>query len=138
METTNKLIEKIVYSKEKKRFMLSRETRVFNWDSIQQRRLGVNPIKITHEELELTAIPLVRRPVKSVTMKVLFKKVAVDTFTLEQFVAFFVSDLKIDVLSDDIYRFQYLTICDSRAWLHNLDSGQTTSVCLSRSTRRIN
>lgn len=111
--------------------MLSRETRVFNFDPINQRRLGVNPIKITHEELELSAIPIKDRPVKSVTMKVLFMKKAIDTFTLEQLVAYFITELKVEVLSDATYAHQYLTICDNRAWVHNLDSGQSTSVCLS-------
>jgi hypothetical protein len=130
MDTTNKILEKIVYVKEKQKFMLRRETRTFYYDPIAQHRLSKNPIKVTEEFLPLSCLGD-REPKKEVTVQIMLKKSNVNTETLETMTAYFSQSLKVSVLSDSTYIYQYVTVDNFRVFIHNLDSGQTCPMALS-------
>lgn len=128
METINKTLEKIVWVKDK--FMVRRKTRTYNYDSIIQHRLGKNPIASKEEFLELSCLG-VDEPKKSVKVPIIIKKTATNTENLETMTAYFSQTLEVKVLSDSIYKYQYLTVCDNRVFVHNLQSEQSCPVALS-------
>lgn len=130
MDTINKIIQEIVWDKAKFKFKVRRETRTFNYDSLTQHRVGRNPIKVTEEFLPLSCLGE-KEPKKSVNVQILIKKSALDTETFNLLSAYFTQNLEVSVLSDSMYAFQFVTICDKRVFVHNLDSGQTVPLCLS-------
>lgn len=128
--TIEKTLEKIVFNKAKDRFMLRKLTRTYNYDPIQQHRLGRNPIAVKEEFLELNALG-VNEPKKAVKVPIIIKKTATDTNSLETLTAYFSQSLEVKVLSDSKYKNLYLTICEGRVFLHLLDVGDTAPLALS-------
>jgi hypothetical protein len=132
LSTCNKTLTKIVYVKEKQKFMVRKETRTYNYDSINQTRLGKSPIKVIKEFLPLSVLGE-KEPKKSVKIQILLKRSALNPETLTELFAYFTQTLEVKVLTDSMYKFQYVTVDNFRVWLHNLDSGQTVGLPLSGS-----
>lgn len=136
MSTIDKTLEKIVFNKEKQRFMLRKKTKIYNYDPILQHRLGRNPIATKEEYLPLSALGS-DEPKKSVKLPILLRKTATDTNSLEILTAYFSQILSVKILSDDIYKYQYLTVCENRVFVHDLDSGTSAPVAISGETKGI-
>jgi hypothetical protein len=130
VDACNKTLEKIVWVKEKQKFMLRKETRTYNYDTINQHRLGKNPIAVKEELFDLSVLGE-KEPKKEVKVPIILRKQNVNTETLETMTAYFTQDLSVKVLSDSIYKFQYVTVCENRIFIHNLNSGQTVGLALS-------
>jgi hypothetical protein len=130
MTTVNKIIQEIVWDKAKFKFKVRRETRTFNYDSLTQHRVGRNPIAVKEEFLPLSCLGD-KEPKKAVTVQIIIKKTALDPETFNQLNAYFTQNLEVSVLSDAMYIYQYVTICENRVFVHNLDSGQTCPLSLS-------
>lgn len=130
METCNKLMEKILWNKDQKKFMVFRKTLTFNWDKLQQHRIGRNPIAVKEEFLDLSVLGE-NEPKRSVKVPIVIKKTALDPITLNSISGYFSQNLEVKVLTDSIYKYHFLTVCENRVFIHNLDSGQTTGLALS-------
>lgn len=130
MQTCDKILEKIVWVKEKQRFMVRRRTRTYRFDETNEHRLGKNPLTVKEEFLELSELKE-NEPLKKVIIGIIIKKQATDRESLETLTAFFTQDLEVSVNTDSIYTWQYLTKCEGKVFVHNLESGQTCPVALS-------
>jgi hypothetical protein len=130
MDTVNKVIQEIVWDKAKFKFKVRKETRTFNYDSLTQHRVGRNPIAVKEEFLPLSCLGD-KEPKKLVNVQIVIKKSALDPETFNQLSAYFTQNLEVSVLSDSAYVYQYVTICENRVFIHNLDSGQTCPLSLS-------
>lgn len=124
------LSECILWNKELNRFMVRRITRVWNFDEINQCKLGKQPISKTITWFEISELPEDRRPVKSLIIPIVLKKNATDYQTLTMLTAYFSQDLEVKVLTDEIYKYQFLTKCEGRAFINNLSSGECTPVVM--------
>jgi hypothetical protein len=122
--------EIIKFNKEKQKFMLFRVTRTYNFDELRQEKIGKRPISKVTTWHELSALGDLE-PKKAVKVPIIIKKTATDTNSLETLTAFFSQNLEVKVLSDSKYIYQYLTVCENRIFIHNLDSGQTAPLALS-------
>ena len=130
MNTIDKSLSRIEFSKEKGRFMVNKRTKTYRFDEINDHRLGKNPIAFKQEWLELSSLG-VNEPKKAVKTPIIIKKTATDTNSLETLTAYFSQTLEVKVLSDSKYIYQYLTVCENRIFIHNLDSGQTAPLAVS-------
>jgi hypothetical protein len=128
-ETIDKILQKIEFNKEKNRIMVHTIKKQYYYDSIRQHRLSRNPINVTEEWHELSFLAD-KEPKKAVKLQILLKKSNVNTESLETMTGYFSQTLEAKILSDSIYQYQYLTIDKGRIWIHNLSSGQTTSLSL--------
>ena len=61
METQTSLSERIEWNKEQKRYMLKCKTSIWNYDPIEQRKLGNNPLSRKTTWHELNVLPQGRR-----------------------------------------------------------------------------
>lgn len=125
MSTIDKTVTKIQWNKEAKRYMQHVKVMTFNYDSYQQKRMGVNPIHTKTEWLELPACLK-----KEVTVPIILKKTATNYDTFETIQAYFSATLKVRVIAEDTYRDQYLSVDNNRVFLHNVSSGQTCPIAL--------
>lgn len=117
-----------MYNKETKRYMTHVKTMTFNYDKTMQTRLGASPIATKFEWL-----PLPECLKKEVSVPIILKKTATNYDTFETIQAYFLSSIKVKVINEDIYKYQYLSVDRNRVFLHNVASGQTCPIALSSS-----
>lgn len=130
MSTIDKVVTKIVYNKEQKRYMTHRKTMTFNYDGLTQSRIGANPIKTKIDWIELPSCLK-----KEVNVPIILKKTATNYETFETIQAYFSSSVKVKVINESIYAHQYLSVDRNRVYLHNISSGQTCPIALSGSNQ---
>ncbi len=131
METQTSLSERIEWNKEQKRYMLRRKTSIWNYDPIEQRKLGNNPLSRKTTWHELNVLPQGRRPEKKVLIPIIIKKLATDRETLETLTAYFSQTLEVSILSDSKYANLYLVENMGKAYLNCISSGQCCPIALS-------
>jgi hypothetical protein len=130
VNTIDKVLSKIEFNKDKGRFMVHNRTKTYRYDTINDHRLGKNPLSTTEDWSELSSLGE-QEPKKLIKMRIVLKKSATDLESLEQLTAYFTQDLQVKVLSDDMYKYQYLTLCEGRVYIHNLSSGESCPLSMS-------
>lgn len=130
LSTCEKSVQRIEWNKTKSKFMVFKRTKTFNYDPILQHRLGHNAIASKTEWLELSSLGE-EEPKKSVIIQIILKKTALNPENLEMLSIYQSQMLSVKVLSDSRYKYQFLTVCENRVFIHNLSSGQTVGLSLS-------
>ena len=131
MNTINKTTEKIIFDTEKDRFVLRRITKQYRFDEVNDHRLGKNPLSTTEQFLELDALEGDQKLLKKITIPILLIKIITDRETLTNLEGYFKQELIVSVLSDDAYRFKFLSLSNGRIWVHDLDADYTSPLILS-------
>jgi len=134
--TIQSFSQKIKFNPEKNEYMIFRKTRIWNYDKLNQRKYGKNPIEVKEEWLPLSVLGVIE-PKKEVEIDIIILKNAVDTYTLEPLQAYFKQKLKIKVLGDAVYKYQYLVKSMNRAYINNIKSGQCTPIAMTGSQEGI-
>jgi hypothetical protein len=122
--TVDKIASKTEFNKKLDKYMIKNQIRTYICDPVSGHRLSKKPIKIleTWEE-----IPNLK---KSVSLMVLLRKVALNTETFEPMTAYFEVKLEASILSDEMYKFLFLSVCDSRIFMHAVNGDMTAPLAL--------
>jgi hypothetical protein len=125
----NKVCESIRWNTEKSKFMVFRITKTYNIDEIRQTRLSKNPIAKTETWHELDVCkPKLQ---KKISVPVVLYRCALDPSTMKTIEGYFVQTLEIEVLSDSVYQYKYLSKCEGKIFIHDLDLDFTVPLVLS-------
>jgi hypothetical protein len=119
-----KEVSKTEFNKTQDKYMVKKQIRSHWANPITLHRLSRNPIKVEDVWEEIPNIS------KKVSLNALLRKIALDPQSMEQITGYFLIKVDANVLSDKMYRFIFLSICDNRIFMHNTSGGMTAPLAL--------